>query len=165
MSKNEIIERYYSAHRGEILAFVSARIHNIDESEDLVQEAFLKLLSDQRPICELTLPSLVYTLCRHLVIDWYRHHIVCKDVEHELRYTSRQGNSAETLLSIHEIHEQMERGLARLPKPCGDYYRLHIYGGLQVSDICKETGEKYKTVENRLGQARKFMRNYLRHIS
>lgn len=165
MSKNEIIERYYSAHKGEVLAFVSARIHDFDEAEDLVQEVFLKLLADHRPICELTLPSLVYTLSRHLVIDWYRRHTVWQDVEHELHSMSRQGQSAESLLSMREIHEQLEHGLARLPEPCRDIYRLHIYGGLQAKDICKETGEKYKTVENRLGQARKYIRNYLRHIS
>ena len=35
---------------------------------------------------------------------------------------------------------------------------------MRVSEISEQTGEKYKTVENRLGMARKQMRNYLRAV-
>jgi len=33
---------------------------------------------------------------------------------------------------------------------------------MRVSEISEQTGEKYKTVENRLGLARRQMRTYLR---
>jgi RNA polymerase sigma-70 factor (ECF subfamily) len=38
---------------------------------------------------------------------------------------------------------------------------MHILGGMRVSEISAETGENYKTVENRLGLARREMRHYL----
>ena len=41
---------------------------------------------------------------------------------------------------------------------------MNVYGGLQVRDICELTGEQYNVVEYRLGQARKRVRTYLRHV-
>jgi RNA polymerase sigma-70 factor (ECF subfamily) len=165
MSNHQIIERYYRAHRGELLAFVSARLHDTDAAEDLVQEAFLRMLKGLRPVNEETIGSLAYTLCRHQIIDWYRRRTIHNDVEHELMRTEKGTISAESVLSVREITEHLERGLARLPEACRSVYRMHIYGGLQAKDICKQTGENYKAVEYRLGMARKQVRNYLRHIS
>jgi RNA polymerase sigma-70 factor (ECF subfamily) len=58
----------------------------------------------------------------------------------------------------------MEHGLARIPENCRDIYRMHILGGMRVSEISAQTGEKYKTVENRLGLARRQLRLYLRAV-
>ena len=164
MNNQSIIADYYSKHRGELVAFVLLRLNNIDEAEDLVQEVFLRLLHGQRPINETTLPSLVFTLCRHLITDWYRHHTVRQDVEHRLARTSATAASAESVLSVREINEQLERGLARVPQECRELYRMHIYGAMPISDICRQTGQPYKAVEYRLGLARKQVRNHLRHI-
>jgi RNA polymerase sigma-70 factor (ECF subfamily) len=166
MNNQGSIERFYRAHKDELLAFVSTRLQYHEDAEDLVQEAFLRLLSSVRPITEETIPSLVYTLCRHLIADWYRRHTVRIDVEHRLvRQLSGQTDSAESLLSVREITERMEQGLARLSEQCGELFRLHVYGGMQARDICKATGENYKTVEYRLGQARKEVRKQLRNVS
>ena len=164
MNNHKVIENYYRAHRGELIAFVSARLHDLAEAEDIVQETFLRLLSDNRLINEITLPNLVYTLCRHQVTDWYRHRTVRMDAEHELIHSAGKGDSAESLLSMHDMNEQLERGLARVSEDCRELYRMHIYGAMPVRDICQQTGQPYKTVEYRLGLARKQVRNYLRHV-
>ena len=109
MNNHKVIENYYRAHRGELIAFVSARLHDLAEAEDIVQETFLRLLGDNRLINEITLPNLVYTLCRHQVTDWYRHRTVRMDAEHELIHSAGKGDSAESLLSMHDMNEQLER--------------------------------------------------------
>ena len=58
--------------------------------------------------------------------------------------------------------ERLERGLARLPKNCREVYRLHVYDGMKVSEISQQLNEGYKSVENRLGIARKAIRQYLK---
>jgi len=65
---------------------------------------------------------------------------------------------------MHEIIEQMERGLARLPENFREVYRLHIYDGMKVSEISVFLGDSYKSVEYRLGTARKVVRGYLKAI-
>jgi RNA polymerase sigma-70 factor (ECF subfamily) len=168
MNNRQIIEDYYRAHRGDLLAFVSTRLHSTDEAEDVVQEAFLRLLQPGRLISEVTLPALALTLCRNLIADWYRRHTVRQDSEHEIvRYSAifSQTTEAESVLSMREITEQMERGLARVPEECRELYRLHIYGDMPVRDISKLSGQPYKTVEYRLGLARKQVRKWLRYAA
>jgi RNA polymerase sigma-70 factor (ECF subfamily) len=154
-----LITEYYISHRDELLAFVSSRLGGSDFAEDIVQNVFLKLLTTDKMISEVTLPSLVYTVARNLITDYYRRHTNYEEYEH---YIKSQGiRSQESVFSVREITERLERGLARLPENCREIYRMHIYGGMKISEISQELGEGYKSVEHRLGFARKAMRQYL----
>ena len=154
-----LITEYYISHRDELLAFVSSRLGGSEFAEDIVQNVFLKLLTTDKMISEVTLPSLVYTIARNLITDYYRRHTNYEEYEH---YIKSQGiRSQESVFSVREITERLERGLARLPENCREIYRMHIYGGMKVSEISQELGEGYKSVEHRLGFARKAMRQYL----
>lgn len=164
MNSRTIIESYYRTHRDELLAFVSMRLHHSDGAEDLVQDTFLRLLTGYRIISEVTLPHLVYTTCRHLIADWYRRRDARLDAAHELCRQDGRGDSAESLLSVREISELLERGLARVPEDCRELYRMHVYGAMQARDLSRQSGVSYKAVEYRLGQARKQVRNHLRHV-
>jgi len=165
MNNRETIENYYRDHRDELLAFVGSRLGGSDYAEDIVQDAFMRLLAIREPLIELTLPNLVYTFCSRMIVDWYRRRASRLDGEHELQRSSAGYASAESVLSVREITEQLEHGLARLPEDCRELYRLHVYGGMKAADICQQTGLQYRNVEYRLGQARKYIRNYLKHVS
>ena len=171
MSNDQLISSYYIAHRDELLAFVSCRLGGSDEAEDIVQNVFLRLLTSNKMITEITLPALIYTIARHLISDYYRRHTVYEAYERQVRLTveslqftvySLQSTDVESVFSAKEITEQLERGLARVPENCREVYRMHIYGGMKVSEISQTLGDGYKSGENRLGIARKAMRHYLR---
>jgi RNA polymerase sigma-70 factor (ECF subfamily) len=155
---SQIVSDYYTYHRDELLAFVSSRLGGSSEAEDLVQNVFLRLLTSNKMISEVTLPALVYTIAQRIIIDYYRRRTTFDEYEHYLRNTDEMDDSAESVLSIREITEQLERGLARVPENCREVYRLHIYGGMKVAEISKTLGEDYKSVEYRLGTARKAVR-------
>ena len=155
---SQIVSDYYTYHRDELLAFVSSRLGGSSEAEDLVQNVFLRLLTSNKMLSEVTLPALVYTIAQRIIIDYYRRRTTFDEYEHYLRNTDEMDDSAESVLSIREITEQLERGLARVPENCREVYRLHIYGGMKVAEISKTLGEDYKSIEYRLGTARKAVR-------
>ena len=159
------LTNYYITHRHELLVYASSRLGNSVEAEDLVQNVFLRLLTSDRMITEVTLPALVYTIARNLITDFYRRRTHFDDYEHYLKNTDSIEESAESILSIRDITEQLERGLARVPENCREIYRLHIYGGMKVAEISQRLGEGYKSVEHRLGAARKAVRQQLRGIA
>jgi RNA polymerase sigma-70 factor (ECF subfamily) len=164
MNKNQFITNYYVTHRDEVLAYVSTRLGGRAEAEDVVQNVFLRLLTSTKLITDTTLPALVYTTARHMICDFYRRRISANDYEHYIREVCSEVLSADSVYSIREITEQLERGLARLPENCREVYRLHIYDGMKVGEISDFLGENYKNVEYRLSTARKAMRQYLRAI-
>ena len=147
-----------------MLAYASTRLGDSDEAEDLVQNTFLRVLTSDMLVTEQTLPALVFTICRNLVTDYYRHRASRHEYEHYIQSSYDRGMSMESVFYAADIVEAMERGMIRIPEHCRNIYRMHILGGMRVSEISEQTGEKYKTVENRLGLARKQMRNYLRAV-
>lgn len=164
MNNNQLISNYYSEHRDEIINFIAVRIMDATEAEDIVQDIFLRLLRGHHLMTPDTIPALVYTMARHAVSDHYRRRRVYEEYEHYIQTSDfkPQTSDIESIYSALQIVERMERSLARLPKACCEIYRLHIYDGMKVSAIAKELSLPYKQVENRLGQARKAVRQQLR---
>ena len=164
MNNNQLISNYYSEHRDEIINFIAVRIMDATEAEDIVQDIFLRLLRGHHLMTPETIPALVYTMARHAVSDHYRRRRVYEEYEHYIQTSDfkPQTSDIESIYSAQQIAERMERSLARLPKACCEIYRLHIYDGMKVSAIAKELSLPYKQVENRLGQARKAVRQQLR---
>ncbi len=161
MSSHQSVSDYYAKHRDELVRFIAMRIADTDEAQDRVQDIFLRLLSGRQLITAQTLPSLVYTMARHSVTDYFRRRRVYEEYEHFLKHTDGT-EEMESVISATLLMERMERSLARLPEICGRIYRLHIYDGMKVGDIAQELALPYKQVENRLGQARRYVRQQLR---
>ena len=162
MMKSLLIETYYTEHRDELLAFVSSRLGGSVESEDIVQNVFVRLLTTDKMITPITLPALVYTIARNLITDYYRRRNTYEEFEHFIKGSSEEDDSMESVISARELTELLERSLARVPANCREIYRLHIFGGMKVSEISQTLGEGYKSVEHRLGSARKVVRKYLK---
>ncbi len=161
MNNQQLISNYYAQHRDELVTFIAVRIADANEAQDRVQDIFLRLLRGHQLITPQTLPNLIYTMAKHSVADYFRHRRVFEEYEY---YIKRDDSTEEmeSVISAHQLMERMERSLARLPEACGNIYRLHIYDGLKVSDIAQQLTLPYKQVENRLGQARKYVRQQLR---
>lgn len=158
---SNLIETYYRDHRDELLAFVSSRLGGAVEAEDIVQNVFLRLLTTDKMITEITLPALTYTIARNLISDYYRRRNTYEEFEHYIKRSSDDYSSMESVISAKELTELLERGLARVPENCREIYRMHIYGGMKVGEISQTLGEGYKSVEHRLGVARKALRSFL----
>ena len=162
MTKHTLITNYYIAHRDELLAYAVSRLGDSCLAEDIVQNVFLRLLTSDKVISAVTLPALVFAMTRNQVYDYFRHHIAVEQYEHYIKGVCSELTTDESILSERDVMEQLERGLARLPENCREIYRMHIYDGMKVGEISRALGEGYKSVEHRLGSARKAMRHYLR---
>ena len=164
MNNNQLLSNYYSMHRDELVSFIAVRIVDAIEAEDIVQDIFLHLLRGQHLITPQTLPSLLHTMARHAVSDYYRRRHVIETFEQFIQTSDvrhQTSDDIESIFSAQQLMERMEHSLARLPKACCEIYRLHIYDGMKVREISQQLGEGYKSVEHRLGDARKAMRQYL----
>ena len=162
---SNLIETYYRDHRDELLAFVSSRLGGAVEAEDIVQNVFLRLLTTDKMITEITLPALTYTIARNLISDYYRRRNTYEEFEHYIKRSSDDYSSMESVISAKELTELLERGLARIPENFREIYRMHIYGGMKVGEISQTLGEGYKSVEHRLGVARKALRNFFKNYA
>lgn len=164
-SEFDIIADYYTEHFDELKAFVAKRILYADGAEDIVQNVFLRLLSSDKMITPITMPSLVYTVARNLIYDYWRHRRSVEEYEHYLAVSPNGGhNDVYSVYSANEINEILERGISRLTDKQRVVYRMNIYDGLKVSEISDRLNMNYKNVENRLGSARKEIRHFMERM-
>ena len=164
-AKFSIIADYYSEHYEELKAFVTKRVLRVEEAEDIVQNVFMRLLSSDKMITPITMPSLVYTVARNMVYDYWRHRKSVEEYEHYFAYAGSWNSvDGQSVYSAVEINELLERGIARLTDRQRDIYRLNIREGMQVSEISERLQMNYKSVENRLGSARKEIRRYMQRM-
>ena len=162
MNNREIIEQYYRLHRDELLTFVGSRLGVQAAAEDLVQDLFLRLLSDSnRLLTPLAMPSLVYTMARNLISDHYRHRRYEQEFALLMEGMKHEKTSMESAIFANDTLQILERGLSRLPHQTAEIYRLHLYDGMKVSEISRHLHQDYKAVEYRLGQARRLVRRML----
>lgn len=157
----EAVTEYYSSHYEEIKAFVLKRISCEEDAEDIVQNVFLRILSSGKMITETTLPCLVYTVTRNLLYDYWRHRRSVDEYEHYLCKSFDTYGEMESVYSAQEMTELLEKGIARLSNTHQMIYRMNVYEGMKVSEISDKLSLKYKSVENRLGAARRNIREYM----
>lgn len=162
-SSRELIAEYYSNNRDELTAFVIKRINHVADAEDIVQNVFLRLLTSEKMITEVTLPCLVYTVARNLITDRMRHFSIVCSYEHEVKSAGeRTADDTETICSAREVAEMMEQCAAHiLSEGCRRIYFMNLCEGKKTAEISKELSVKYKSVEHQLGVARREMRNYI----
>ena len=160
--KKRIISDYYTAHYDELLGFVNKQVKNADDAEDIVQNVFLRLLNTDKMISIITLPCLVYTVARNLIFDHWRRHRIFDEYEHYLQSSAHDDDiDVASIYSATEITEILERGIARLSDNQRQVYRMNFFDDLPVSVISKTLNLNYKSVEHRLGSARKEVRQYV----
>ena len=161
----KIIEDYYTEHYDELLGFVSKQVLNKEVAEDIVQNVFLRLLTSDKMITTITLPALVYTIARNMVYDYWRHRRSVDEYEHYISSVmSRSSDDVLSVFSAVEVTEFLERGIALLSDKQRIVYRMSIYEGKKVREISEELNLRYKSVENRLGAARKEIRQYMKRM-
>ena len=166
-SKFSLIADYYAEHHDALVAYVSRMIRYADGAEDIVQNAFLRLLRSDKLITPVTMPNLVNMVTRNLIYDYWRHRRSVVEFEHYLVDGLRQGVNGPDVASVYnatEIMELLERGIARLAEKQREIYSMNVYGGKKVAEISDELRISYKSVEHRLGAARKEMRSYMKRM-
>lgn len=165
-TSRRIVTEYYRNHREEVVAYVTKRMGCDSESGDIVQDVFVRLLQTDKMISPVTLPCLVYTIARNVVADHWRHRSAVEQYEHRIMMSPYIYNKVDeaSVYSATEVLEVLERGMARLTEKQRTVYRMNMENGLRVSEIAERLGERYKSVENRLGVARKEVRNYVRRM-
>ena len=136
---DRLIAEYYEEHRSSIFFYIYRRINDEGDAEDLVQDAFLRLLEYRMMIRRDTLKYFLFTIVRNLLNDYLR------------RYYKRQ-----------EIDRYLYDMLSALPEQRRKVYEMNRFQGKSSEDIAEELNLSRRTVENHLFISRKEVREFIR---
>jgi RNA polymerase sigma-70 factor (family 1) len=154
----QVFDDYYKSVRNYIYYLSS----DIELSEDLVQDVFLKLWEKQNNIEEKTVKSLLFTIARNL---YYNHH---KRKTLSFKFTNSyiekvETESPEFLLEMKEFDQRLQHAIGKLPEKCRVYFLLNRIDGLKYNEISVVMKVSEKAVEKQISKALRLLKALSEH--
>jgi RNA polymerase sigma factor (sigma-70 family) len=168
------IEQYYREEKPRLLTYVQGKINNWQAAEDVVQETFLKALTQLNTLEPIeNLLGWLYTAARNRIIDWYRNktrQLTQPIDELEIEDTSIEALLAETGLDL-EIQWSKELlidalidAIAALPKDQRNIIIMQSLEGLTFREIAQIEQVSINTLLARKRYALATLRKRLAHL-
>ncbi len=153
----------YTAYRCELVNFATARLGNRQESEDLVQDVFLKMMTFEGLVCEATVKAFAFTIAANKIKDRLRRRIFRHQMEEGKRYEMElQHTDAARMAEYHDVLRVVNGSIDRLTPACAKVYRMSFFDGMTAGEIAEELQVSKRTIESQLFQSRKQMRGMMK---
>lgn len=165
MSSRITPEELYQDYRGKVEGYISARVSNVHDRADLVQQVFLRAiqaLEDYDPARSAP-GTWLYTITRSTVTDYYRRSGRQPDFAdfEELEEVTAASTGAEEQVLTNEMLEALAAALEKLPQRERSIIIFRFYHGLSAQETAKRVGVSYANVRFLQYSALKKLRQYL----
>ena len=165
-----LITEYYEEYRSSVFFYISRRIENQDDAEDLTQDAFLRLLEYRMMIRRDTLKYFLFTIVRNLLNDYLRRYYKRQEIDRYL-YDMLPVSTVEpeSRIVADDLRRMEIRRVSALPEQRRKVYEMNRFQGemnrfqgKSSEDIAEELNLSRRTVENHLFISRKEVREFIR---
>lgn len=162
INQRQMIADFYTRHHAELVNFAISRLGNREESEDLVQDVFIKMMSFEGMINEATIKSFAFTIAANKIKDHLRRRIFRHQMEESKMYEMElQHSHAERLAEYHDTLRIVNQNVDKLSPTCAKVYRMSLFEDMATGDIALEMNVSKRTVESQLFTSRKQVRAML----
>lgn len=137
---------------------------NVQEAEDMVQEAFIRLWQrrDRIPEADDT-AAYCTTLTRNVCVDAMRRKRLDTSGAPPEALPLTDGHDAAHAIEAEETERQLEQAIGRLPGPQQRVVRMRHLDDRSISDIQTETGYTAGNIRQLLSRARRQLKTLLSH--
>ena len=161
-NQGQIIANFYTVYQAELVNFAISRLGNREESEDLVQDVFIKMMSFEGMINKETIKSFAFTIAANKIKDHLRRRIFRHKMEENAKYEMElQHSHVERVAEYHDTLRMVNDSMARLSPACAKVYRMSLIEDMTAGDIAQEMNVSKRTVESQLFISRKQVRAML----
>lgn len=161
--QQQVIANFYTVHHAELVNFATSRLGNREESEDLVQDVFIKMMTLEGMINEATIKSFAFTITANKIKDHLRRRIFRHKMEEGKMYEMElQHSHTERLAEYNDAMRIVNAGISRLSPACAKVYRMSFFEDMTVGDIAEELRVSKRTVESQLFTSRRQMREMIK---
>lgn len=160
-----LIAAVYDARHDELLRFAVSRLGNLQDAEDTVHDAFVRLLAYDGIITPATAPSLAFTIVSNKVKDRLRHRHYRHLMEREQMRQPDVCEPVEKTAVFHETLSMVRRCAGTMPPARARVFRMSFFGDMAAGDIAEKLGISKRTVEAQLFASRRQVRDYVRRMA
>ena len=160
---DRLITEYYEEYRQSVFFYICRRIEDKDDAEDLIQDAFLRLLEYRMMIRRDTLKYFLFTIVRNLLNDYLRRYYKRQEIDRYLYDTLPVTTvEPESRMVADELRRLESRRVSALPEQRRKVYIMSRFQDKPAEDIAEELKLSQRTVENHLFISRKEVREFIR---
>jgi RNA polymerase sigma-70 factor (ECF subfamily) len=157
--KTSIIEPLYSELHDDLLGYFRRRVASPEVAEDLLQEAFVKLLGRLEGGGSVAnAQAYLFRLARNLVVDHYRRR---KDSSPPPELSDDSQEEERNEGTRRDIAGWMRRFISYLPSPYSETLLLSEIRELPYAEIAAQLGVTLGTVKSRVHRGRELLRRRL----
>ncbi|MCD4833265.1 MAG: sigma-70 family RNA polymerase sigma factor [Bacteroidales bacterium] len=155
----KIFKEYFDKYFDDIRSYLYYKSSDTELSEDLSQEAFLKLWENIDKINPDTVKSYLYTIAGNL----FKNHYNRKKVE--FKFTSSLSESfaesPEFLMEFKEFDKILQNTLAKIPEKSRIVFLMNRIDKLSYKEIAERLQLSVKAVEKRMKKALEILNNLI----
>ena len=140
-------ERIYTEYSGRVMGYISARVRNRAEAEDICSDVFEKILRklDGFDPSKASLSTWIFTVTRNTVIDHFRRTRPTEEPDENLS----DGTEIDEGLLNNETLSELAAALKKLPEQMRDIIVLRYYDGKPLTEIAQIMNLSYGAVKLR----------------
>jgi RNA polymerase sigma-70 factor (ECF subfamily) len=151
-------ELYYTAIRN----FLYYKCGKAELSEDVAQDAFVKLWETRANIDKTSIKAYLYTIANNLLINQLkRDQLKFKFLN--LQTQRKDKVTPEYLVEMQEFDEKLQRALSSIPDGAREVFLMNRIDGLKYHEIAERLGLSMKAVEKRMSRALALLRKDIDH--
>jgi RNA polymerase sigma-70 factor (family 1) len=152
----EVFDLYYKQVRN----FLYYKTSQSELSEDVAQDAFVKLWETREKIDKSSLKAYVFTIANNLMINKLKREQLKFKF---LNYTEQRSDNEtpQYLLEMQEFDEKLQKVLAKIPDGAREVFLMNRIEGLKYREIAEMLGLSMKAVEKRMSRALAILREDL----
>ena len=153
-------------YHSDLLLYCGTFIADRNECEDIIQSIFLELWEKRTELSiDTSLRSFLLRAVRHDCYDAIKHRrIVESHIAYVLECSTATNWDVDHYVSYSELETQINTLLEQFDKKSVDVFRMSRFQSIKYDDIAREMNVSRRTVEVRVGNVLKYLRDNLKDL-
>lgn len=156
LSAEQTFKEFYNENFFPLRMYIFAKSSDTDLSNDMAQEAFIRLWNNKEKVEYAKAKSFLYTVAGNLFLDHVRHQKV------KINFSARFEMSTEIkdpqyLLEMQEFKAKIEDTIQAMPTSAREVFLLSRMENMSYSQIAESLGLTVKAIEKRMQKALEIM--------
>ena len=158
-----VFDAVYRHYFKKLCAFCSQYIQDLEEAEEIVQETMVWLWENRRTLkAELTLKSLLFTIVKNKALNRISHYEIKQKVHEEIHQKYESTFENPDFYTQDEMYHLYRQSLEQMPKDIRETFLMNRNRNLTHKEIAAILNVSPQTVNYRIGQALKMLRQALK---